>query len=136
MQVDFKHACQKSWQIGPENEDISESVNSIDSGAIFPSRLGRDLSRNVLVVSVYALYKKLYVGIGFFMTPKSRDFSEKCSLQAICSIWAALPGAQHLERCFAPKDVFHMTRRAFLALRVIQAQGQFRSNMLVKNLGR
>ena len=37
------------------------------------------------------------------MPPKNRDFSEKCSLQAICSIWAALPGAHHLERCFAPK---------------------------------
>ena len=49
------------------------------------------------------------------MTPKSRDFSEKCSLRASCSIWAALPGAQHLERCFAPNDVFHMTRRAFLS---------------------
>ena len=66
------------------------------------------------------------------MTPKSEDFREKCSLQAICSIWAALPGAQHLERCFAPKRVFHMTRRAFLALRVIQRQGKFSSKGLVK----
>jgi len=53
------------------------------------------------------------------MPPKSRDFSEKCSLQASCSIWAALPGAQHLERCFAPKDRLHMTRRAFLVLIVL-----------------
>ena len=67
------------------------------------------------------------------MTQKSEDFQEKCSLQAICSIWAALPGAQHLERCFAPKRVFHMTRRAFLALRVIQRQGKFSSKGLVKN---
>ena len=36
-------------------QDISESVNSIESGAIFPPRLGQDLSRNVFVVSVYAL---------------------------------------------------------------------------------
>ena len=28
--------------------------------------------------------------------------------------WAALPGAQHLERCFAPGEI-HMTRRAFLS---------------------
>ena len=27
--------------------------------------------------------------------------------------WAALPGAQRLERCFAPGEI-HMTRRAFL----------------------
>ena len=53
------------------------------------------------------------------MPPKNRDFSEKCSLQASCSIWAALPGAQHLERCFAPKDRLHMTRRAFLVLIVL-----------------
>ena len=50
---------------------------------------------------------------------------EKRSLQAFCLIWAALPGAQHLERCFAFKSVFHMTRRAFLALRVIPLQGKF-----------
>ena len=47
-------AC-KSWQIAPKNQDISESVNSIDSEAIFPRSLGQDLSRNVPVVSVYAL---------------------------------------------------------------------------------
>ena len=60
-------------------------------------------------------------------------FSEKCSLQAILWFWAALPGAQHLERCFAFKIVFHMTRRAFLALRVIQRQGKSWSRVLVKN---
>ena len=58
---------------------------------------------------------------------------EKWSLQAICWFWAALPGAQHLERCFAFTQVYYMTRRAFLALRVIQRQGKFRSKGLVKN---
>ena len=82
--IQIKKACQKSWQIGPKNEDISKSVSSIDSGAIFPSRSGHELSRNVGGMSVYALYKKLYGRIDFLMTPKSRDFSEKCSLQAIC----------------------------------------------------
>ena len=37
-QVDFKHACQKVGKIDHKNEDISESVNPIDSGAIFLSR--------------------------------------------------------------------------------------------------
>ena len=69
------------------------------------------------------------------MTPKMEDFSRKRSLVSSRSIWAALPGAQHLERCFAPKRVFHMTRRAFLALRVIQRQGKFSSKGLVKILG-
>ena len=68
----------------------------------------------------------------FHDTKKSRFFSEKWSLQAIYPIWAALPGAQHLEMCFTPKDIFHMTRRAFLALRVIQRQGKSRWRRLVK----
>ena len=66
------------------------------------------------------------------MTPKSEDFSRKRSLVSSRSIWAALPGAQHLERCFAPRREDYMTRRAFLALRVIQRHGQFTSNGLVK----
>ena len=37
-----------------KNEDISKSVNSIEGGAIFLPRSGHDISRNVLVVSVYA----------------------------------------------------------------------------------
>ena len=53
-----------------KNEDISESVNSIDSGANFRSRLAHELSRNISVVSVYALLKKLCGRIGFLMTPK------------------------------------------------------------------
>ena len=68
-------ACQTVIKNDHKNEGISESVNSIDSGAIFPSRLGRELPRNVGGMSVYALYKKLYVGIGFFYdTKKSRFF--------------------------------------------------------------
>ena len=63
------------------------------------------------------------------MTPKSVDFSEKCFLQASCSIWAALPGAQHLERCFASKDVFHMTRRAFLSSKSNTGAGEIEFKM-------
>ena len=78
-------------------------MNSIDSGAIFPPRSGQDLSRNVVVVSVYALYKKLYTGIGFFVKPKNRDFHEKCSLQASCSFWAALPVAPAAGKVLRPQ---------------------------------
>ena len=74
--IQIKKACQKSWQIGRENEDISKSVSSIDSGAIFPSRSGQDLSRNVFVVFVYAFKKNLSWRIGFCMTPKNEDFHE------------------------------------------------------------
>ena len=58
-----------------KNEDISESVSSIDSGAIFQPRSGQELSRNVFVVSVYAFEKKLPRDKDFFVTPKKSRFS-------------------------------------------------------------
>ena len=51
-------ACQKLGQMVQKNEDISESVSSFDTGAIFRPRSGHDLSRNASVVSGYAFYKK------------------------------------------------------------------------------
>ena len=54
-EIQIKHDSQKFQELGQKNEDISKSVNSIDSGAIFLIRSGHDLSRNVVVVSVYAL---------------------------------------------------------------------------------
>ena len=60
-----------------KNEDISESVNSIDSGTIFPSRLAHELSRNVSVVSVYAFGKKMSMRKGFFLTPKKVEIFMK-----------------------------------------------------------
>ena len=45
---------EKIAKMGHKSEDISESVNSFDSGAIFLPRSGQDLSRDVVVVSVYA----------------------------------------------------------------------------------
>ena len=44
-------------------------------------------------------------------------------------------GGSRTTRVHSPPDTnIHMTRRAFLSSRVIQAQGKFDSNMLVKNL--
>ena len=54
-EIELQLASQKRWQIGPKNEDFSKSVNSFDSGAIFPISSGQDISRNTSVVSVYAL---------------------------------------------------------------------------------
>ena len=45
----------RAHQVDHKNEDISKSVSSIDSGAIFQTRRGQYLSRNAFVVSVYAL---------------------------------------------------------------------------------
>ena len=57
--------------MGQKNEDISESVNSFDTGPIFQPRPSQDLSRDVGVVSVYAFWTKLYWRIGSGMTPKN-----------------------------------------------------------------
>ena len=40
-----------------KNQDFSKSVNSFDFGPIFPDALGKDLSRNVGLMSVYAFPK-------------------------------------------------------------------------------
>ena len=47
-------------------------------------------------------------------------------------ILAALPGAQPWKGLRPNKATEHMTRRAFLALRVIQRQGEFDLKGLVK----
>ena len=54
-EVEFKMACQKLGQMVQKNEDISESVNSFDMGAIFPTEVGQDLSRNAFVASILSL---------------------------------------------------------------------------------
>ena len=46
--------CQKNVNFENKNEHISKSVNSIDFGAIFPTRLDRELSRNAGGVAAYA----------------------------------------------------------------------------------
>ena len=58
-------------------------MNSFESGVIYPASLGQDLSRNSFVVSVYALGKNLYRGIGFCMTPQKSSFSRPIALAAI-----------------------------------------------------
>ena len=59
-----------------KNEDISKSVSSIDTGAIFPPPGGQDLSRNAFVVSVYAFERDPSWRIGFFLRPKMSKFHE------------------------------------------------------------
>ena len=99
--IQIKKACQKSWQIGPKNEDISKSVSSIDSGAIFPSRLGQDLSRNVLVVSLYAL-QKVVLTDRFFMTTNKLDFHEISSFHESCrqASWKVIEPMYDTQGCF------------------------------------
>ena len=53
-EIQIKQACQKVGKMDQKNEDISRSLNSFDTGAIFPAGLGQDMSRDVVVVFVYA----------------------------------------------------------------------------------
>ena len=53
-EIQIKQACQKVGKIDQKKEDISRSLNSFDTGAIFLHPSGQDLSRDVVVVSVYA----------------------------------------------------------------------------------
>ena len=57
-----------------KNEDCSQSVSSIDSGAIFPPPLGEDLSRNAFVVSILFPERISSTDKDFFMHPKSEIF--------------------------------------------------------------
>ena len=70
-------ACQKLAQMIQKNEDISESVNSFDTGAIFWPRSGHDLSRNVAVVSGYAFYKNSNWRKGFLHDSEIDKIFEK-----------------------------------------------------------
>ena len=54
-EIEIKRACQKLVKMDHKNQDFSESVSSFDLGAIFLPRSGQDPSRNVFVVSVYAV---------------------------------------------------------------------------------
>ena len=155
-EIQLQLACQKCWQIGPKNEDISKSVNSFHSGAIFPPSLGHDLSRNTFVVSILSFQRNHSGRKCSDHDPKSSKFSEKCSLRASCSIWAALPGAhpsgfrpqlfvrhaddlhdsQSLSSSESNTAAGEMTRRAFSALRVIRLQGQMAARRAQDFLGK
>ena len=80
-----------------------KSVNSFDAGPLFLPSLGQDLSRNALVVSVYAFYKKLYRRIGFCMTLKFWDRRMKAEQNLIL---VALPGAQRREGASPPRSEY------------------------------
>ena len=59
-----------------KNEDISESVNSFDTGAIFRPISGHD-SRNACVMSGYAFYKKSNWRKGFLQDSEIDKIFEK-----------------------------------------------------------
>ena len=62
-------------QIVRKNDDFSKSVNSFEMGPFFLDSLVEELSRNVFVVSVYALEEKMSRSKDFLVTPKKSRFS-------------------------------------------------------------
>ena len=70
-QIELNLVSEKSGEIDHKSEDISGSVNRIDSGAIFQPRLAQELSRNAFVVSILSFWKNLYIRIGPGYDPKS-----------------------------------------------------------------
>ena len=85
-----------------KNEDISEFVNSFDTGAIFRTRVCQDLSRNAFVASILSLERNPQWGKDFFVTQKLTKFLKKCSLVSRNSIFRALPGAHTPQGCIRP----------------------------------
>ena len=65
---------EKSGEIDHKSEYISESVYSIDSGVIFGSSIGQDLSRNAFVVSILFPERNSLWRKDFFMHPKNETF--------------------------------------------------------------
>ena len=133
-----------------KNEDCSESMNSFDSGTIFPPSWGQELSRNVGGMSVYAFYRNPSRRMCPGMPPKNRDFHEISTfLENGWKSWKFGLHTWKLKHFYfgrpcrglstwkgaSPQEWFYMTRRAVLALRVIQAHGKSRSNGPVKKVG-
>ena len=85
-------------KVHDENEDFSESVNSFHSGSIFAPKPGRDLSRNVFVVSVYAFEKNLPIRKGPDMMPKMTEISGKIASATSKSNIGGPAGGSALER--------------------------------------
>ena len=88
-------------------------------------------------MSVYAFLKKLYRSIGPGMLPENGRIFENSFAGAIFLVLGGPAGGSALERASPPRQqAKHMTRRAFLSSRVIQAQEQLTSRRRVKNFRR
>ena len=85
-----------------KNEDISESVNSFDTGAIFPTRVCKDVSRNAFVASILSLERNPQWRKDFLHDSKIDKIFEKVLSGKPNSIFRALPGAHAPQGCIRP----------------------------------
>ena len=102
-------------KIDHKNEDFLKSVSSFHSGTIFKQSSGKELSRNIFVVFVYAFEKKPPTGKGPGMMPKITEIFGKSSVsEEQIEFWRPCRGLSP-GKGFAPNEATHyMTRRAFL----------------------
>ena len=85
-----------------KNEDFSESVSSFDFGAIFLCRLGHELSRNGIVVSIASFYKNLYCWIGPGMHHENGRNFEKMTFAKFKLNLVGPAGGSAVERASPP----------------------------------
>ena len=67
------------------------------------------------------------------MVPKMNEIFEKVTSPKLKSNLGGPAGGEALERASPPTKTYHMSRTAFVALRVIRLQQESRSNTVVKN---
>ena len=84
--------------MGQTNEDVAESVSSIDSGAIFLSSLKQKLSNDTLVVSFLLSERISLVRTGSGMMPKMTEISGKVASATSKSNFGGPAGGSALER--------------------------------------
>ena len=128
---------------GAKNGNISRSVNSFGTGAIFWPRLGQDLSGNAFVGPFLFSGQKNDCRKDFCMTHKmTKNYKKSNFSESLRDSARRLPGWFQgplgvFEACWNdfPRWQTKMTRRAFLALRVILLQRKFTSTRGVKKSG-
>ena len=104
---------------------------SFHSGAIFFFSLKQKLSNDALVVSFLSSERISLGRTGSGMMSKMSEIFGKVASATSKSNFGGPAGGEALERA-SPPTTHYMTRRAFLALRVIHRQGKSSFNMLVK----
>ena len=97
-----------------KNEDISESVNSFDTGAIFRTRVCQDLSRNAFVVSILSLERNPQWRKGFLHDSEIDKFFEKVLSGKPKLNFSGPAGGSRTTRVHSPRTNMHMTRGALL----------------------
>ena len=105
-EIELKKGCQKIWYFGVKNGNISKSVNSFGTGAIFWPRSGQDLSGNAFVGPFLFSGQKNDCRKDFCMTHKiiknykKSNFSESLREEASGMVFRSSGSFRSLSECF------------------------------------